>query len=95
MKRRAAKRDDNELSIVQGLRAAGAFVQALDVIDLLVGYRGYWYLMEVKDSDKPLTKRRLTFDEMQFVVNVKNRAPVHVVETLEQALTVIRGEHGR
>lgn len=90
-KRQAAKRDDNESSIVDGLRALGAFVQSLDQIDLLVGYRGYWYLLEVKDPDKPLSKRRLTYDEMEFVRKVRNEAPVHVVEDLEQAIKVLRG----
>ena len=90
IKRQAAKRDDNELQIVQGLRAIGAFVQPLDEIDLLVGYRGYWHLLEVKDPAKPLSKRRLTYDEMEFVRKVKNEAPVHVVETLEEAISVVR-----
>lgn len=90
-KRQAAKRDDNESSIVDGLRALGAFVQPLDQIDLLVGYRGYWYLLEVKDSDKPLSKRRLTYDEMDFIRRVRNEAPVHVVEDLEQAIKILRG----
>ena len=93
--KRAAKRDDNEREIVQALRAAGAFVQALSSIDLLVGHRGAWHLIEVKDGNKPLSRRKLTFDEMQFILDVKNRAPIHVVENVEQALNVIHPYAGQ
>ena len=87
--RRAAKRDDNERTIVEALRKVGAFVQPLDAIDLLVAHKGYWYVMEVKDPAKPLTQRRLTFDEMDLVRRLRNEAPLHLVETVEQALAVI------
>ena len=45
------KRDDNEKDIVQALRDVGATVSHLDdsgVPDLLVGYQGKTYLLEVK-----------------------------------------------
>lgn len=47
------RRDDNERAIVDALRAAGATVQAIDatgVPDLLVGYNGVTYLVEVKQA---------------------------------------------
>ena len=93
--KRAAKRDDNEKEIIQALRAAGAFVQALSEIDLLVGHRGAWHLIEVKDGNKSPSRRKLTFDEMQFVLDIKNRAPVHVVVNVEQALDVIQPRAGQ
>lgn len=46
-----ARRDDNEIAIVAALTAAGASVTHLSapgVPDLLVGYRGASYLLEVK-----------------------------------------------
>lgn len=49
--RRAARRDGNEPEIVAALRAAGASVSALNgdgIPDLLVGYRGETFLLEVK-----------------------------------------------
>lgn len=49
--RRAVGRDSNEAEIVAALRAAGASVTPLSaegVPDLLVGYRGATYLLEVK-----------------------------------------------
>ena len=89
-RRRAAKRDDNEKNIVEALRAADAFVQPLNITDLLVGYKGYWYVLEVKDPAKPMSGRRLTYDEMVLIERIRNRAPLHVVETPEQALEAIR-----
>lgn len=88
--RRASKRDSNEKVIIEALRKAGAFVQPLDPIDLLVGYRGRWHVLEVKDAAKPLSQRRLTFDELELIEKLRNSAPLHVVETPEQALEAIR-----
>ena len=54
--RRAARRDDNEQAIVVALRAAGAFVWPLserDIPDLLCGFRGKWFLLEVKAPAGP------------------------------------------
>ena len=48
--RRAARRDENEAAIVAALEAAGATVTRLNepgVPDLLVGYLGETYLLEV------------------------------------------------
>jgi hypothetical protein len=48
------RRDDNERSIVTALRSVGASVQQLDVTgcpDLLVGFRGETYLLEVKQLE--------------------------------------------
>lgn len=55
--RRAAKRDESEPAIVKALEAVGASVQRLNaggVPDLLVGWRGKMWLLEVK---LPLTAR--------------------------------------
>jgi len=53
--RRAARRDANEDEIVRALRAAGASVCLLsmkDVPDLLVGFRGANFLLEVKQEGR-------------------------------------------
>lgn len=49
------KRDKNEPGIIEALVAAGAVVTCLDdsgVPDLLVGYKGRTYLLEVKYPDR-------------------------------------------
>ena len=49
--RRAPRRDANEKDIVDALKHVGALVHRLDgkdIPDLLVGFDGQWFLMEVK-----------------------------------------------
>jgi hypothetical protein len=47
--RRAAARDGNEPAIVEALEAVGAHVTRMaEPVDLLVGFRGQTYLLEVK-----------------------------------------------
>lgn len=51
---RAKRRDANEREIVAALESAGASVQRLDaagVPDLLVGFRGETFLIEVKNPE--------------------------------------------
>jgi hypothetical protein len=49
----AARVDKNQSEIVSALRAAGAFVWIIGLpVDLLVGFDGQTYLVEVKDGSK-------------------------------------------
>jgi hypothetical protein len=96
MRRRAARIDANQPEIVEALKGVGASVQSLaplggGVADLLVGFRMVNYLMEVKDGSKPPSRRRLTDDQIQW--HDDWRAPVHIVETVADALRVIGMEH--
>jgi len=63
--RRAARIDQNQTQIVSALRAAGAYVWIIGLpVDLLVGYKGHTFLVEVKDgSKKRLTKLQEAFFE--------------------------------
>ncbi len=63
--RYAARVDANQDQIVSALRAAGASVWIIGLpVDLLVGFRGHTFLMEVKDgSKKRLTKLQADFFE--------------------------------
>jgi Holliday junction resolvase len=89
-----AKLDANQNAIVKELRKIGAFVQSLASIgkgcpDLLVGFRGNWFLFEVKDAEKTQSKRELTADEIEWILKASKTAKVYVVETPEQALQVV------
>ena len=91
--RRAAKVDANQTEIVKALRQVGASVQSLAATgkgdpDLLVGFRGKNLLLEVKDGGKIKSDRKLTPD--QVVWHQTWRGRVYVVESVEQALQVIR-----
>jgi len=62
---RANRKDDNQDEIVGALWDIGASVQRLQSVkggcpDLLVGYHGVNYLLEVKDGSKPPSRRKLT-----------------------------------
>lgn len=63
--RYAARVDANQDQIVSALRAAGAFVWIIGLpVDLLVGYKGHSFLMEIKTtSKKRLTKLQADFFE--------------------------------
>jgi hypothetical protein len=89
------KIDANQSSIVRQLRQAGATVQSLADLgkgcpDLLVGYRGRNWLMEVKDWKQPPSKRRLTPAEKLWHQTWQGQ--VAVVETFNEALAVITGK---
>jgi hypothetical protein len=88
--------DDNQHSIVAALRAHGAFVQSLANIgmgcpDLLVGWRGRWLLVEVKDGSRTPSGRRLTPAEAKWHdVAGSHRLRVHVVTSVDEAIEVLR-----
>jgi hypothetical protein len=92
--RRAAKVDENQSLIVKALRSTGAFVQPLHMVgqgcpDILVAYRGEWYLIEVKDGSKAPSQRKLTSDEEAWHGKASCHAPVFIAETIDDALHVI------
>lgn len=92
--RRAARVDDNQAEIVAALRAAGCSVTSLASIgkgcpDIVVGRAGMNYLMEIKDGNKPPSKRSLTPEEKKWHESWKGQ--VAVVESVEDALRVVSG----
>ncbi|WP_336943117.1 hypothetical protein [Acinetobacter modestus] len=92
--RRAAKIDANQTEIVKALRSVGASVQSLASTgkgcpDLLVGFRGVNWLLEIKDSQKVKSARKLTDD--QVVWHESWRGKVYVIESVDQALNLLNG----
>jgi hypothetical protein len=93
MSRRAAKVDANQSAIVQALRAAGCSVQSIASVgkgapDLLVGYGGQNYLLEVKDPAQPPSARRLTDFEAAWHATWKGS--VRIVHTPEEAVAYVQ-----
>lgn len=91
--RRAAKVDDNQREIVAALRRAGATVRDLSRVgegcpDLLVGFRGRNWLVEVK-RPKATGQRagRTTPAQDEFLAGWRGHAVV--VWTVEEALQAI------
>lgn len=94
--RRAAARDANEPEIVAVLRAVGAHVELLrEPVDLLVGFRGATYLIEVKLPAGPrggVKDRTLTDDQADFF-NAWRGGMLAVVRSPEDALRLIGADH--
>ena len=91
--RRANRVDYNQSVIVESLRKAGAYVRIVTmgdgVPDLLVGYKGFTLLLEVKDGDKPPSQRKLTTAEQKFF-DEWTGGLLAVVESVEDALAILR-----
>jgi hypothetical protein len=90
---RIRKADDNQPRLVEQLRKIpGVTVAHTHTIgkgfpDLVVGWRGKTYLLEIKDPAKPKSARKLTPDEEQW--HQKWTGHVSVVETVEDVLRIL------
>ena len=91
--RRAARIDSNQNEIVEALRRCGASVlitsQLKNCFDILVGYNGINYIVEIKDGDKPPSQRKLTKGEEKFRKEWKG-GEYHIIESISEALNLIK-----
>jgi hypothetical protein len=88
--------DHNQPLIVRALRSVGATVQPLHTIgrgcpDLLVGFRGVNFVLEVKNPTQKPSDRRLTPDELAWHEAWGGQKAV--VETEAEALKIIGVAH--
>jgi Holliday junction resolvase len=83
MKRKsyAKRRDENEPEIVKALEGIGAKVIRLDIVDLLVNYRGKIYLLEVKTPEGKLTKKQREL--------LDDGWPIHIVRDIGGAYLAV------
>jgi hypothetical protein len=89
MPRRAARIDDNQNEIVKRYRELGATVavtsaQHKGFPDIVVGYRYFTSLVEIKDGSKPKSSQKLTPDQEEFHENWYG--DVRVVNCLEDVV---------
>lgn len=89
---KTARVDENQRAVVDALRAAGASVQHLHKVgqgcpDIVVGYRGQNFLIEIKDGSKPPSKQGLTGPQEIWHRNWRGHAVV--VNSPEAALAAI------
>jgi hypothetical protein len=92
MPKHAARVDDNQKELVADLREMGCSVQHLHTVgqgvpDILVGYWGHNFLLEIKDGSKPPSRRKLTDDEREW--HQLWRGQVATVKNLAEAISVI------
>lgn len=93
--RKHGKVDDNQGRIVSVLRKIGCSVISLASVgggcpDILVGFQGSNFLMEIKDGEKTASNRKLTDDQVEFGKTWKGN--VFVVLNERQAFQVIMGK---
>ena len=66
---RAARTDGNQTEIVEALRKIGCCVllthQLKNAFDILVGFRGKTFIMEIKDGNRPPSARKLSKGEIK------------------------------
>jgi len=93
MSKYARRIDANQNDIVNALRACGAVVRIVTqgdgIPDLLVGYRGYTLLLEVKDGNKSPSARTLTESEQKFF-DEWSGGMVAIVNSAEEALDILK-----
>ena len=93
MSKYARRIDANQNDIVVALRACGAVVRVVTqgdgIPDLLVGYRGYTLLLEVKDGSKPPSARTLTEAEQKFFDDWKG-GMLAIVNNADEALDILK-----
>lgn len=90
--RKYGRVDANQGEIVSALEKIGCTVVSLASVgdgcpDLLVGFKGKNYLLEVKDGGKTPSKKKLTDDQVKFFA--KWRGQVSKVESIFEALQEI------
>lgn len=97
--RRAAKVDRNQPEIVAVLRAFGATVQPLHMVgqgcpDLLIGFRGWSILAEIKDWKQPPSARQLTRDQQDWHAAWRGGtlAVIHDVDGARRLLAAVEKE---
>lgn len=86
MRNYGAKRDENEVEIVNALRAIGASVAHLSskgIPDLLVCFKNKLYLMEVKRDKGKLTPEQIKFHESW-------KGDIHIVRTAQEAIEILK-----
>ena len=84
--RQAARTDDNQKELVRQLRQCGVSVETRHD-DILCGYHGRTYWLELKNPNRPPSARKLTKAEQLRADNW--RGQYDVVTTLDEALAVV------
>ena len=88
--RHALRVDANQKQVVSALEAAGATVEVIGKpVDLLVGFRGRFFLMEVKDGAKFKSAQKKTALQERIFKKYEG-CPISLVDGPEAALRALR-----
>jgi hypothetical protein len=86
--------DANQKDIVEMVRKLpGASITSTHTIgkgfpDLVIGYKGINYLIELKDGNKPKSQKKLTPDEVEF--HLKWNGQIAICENFEDILKILK-----
>ena len=88
----AKRTDGNQTEIVNTFRSMGATVQILSMVgkgcpDIVVGFQGVNYLIEIKDGKKSLSGQKLTEHEEKFFNTWKGQ--VCLINSNDQAIALL------
>lgn len=91
--RKFARKDGNHKEIIAAFRSLGATVFDTASLgsgfpDCVVGMRGNNMLVEIKDGSLPLSKRKLTPDELKF--HDEWRGKVVIINNIDEAVELIK-----
>lgn len=95
MSRFARKVDDNHSELVRLWRDMGAVVWDLSsvgrgIADVLVGWRGRWTAVEIKDGSKPPSARKLTPQQILLHGEIRRAGlPLVIVTNTDEALAIL------
>ena len=95
MRTKYGKSDGNQAEIIEALRGIdGCSVQVLSAVgdgcpDVMVGYRGFNFLFEIKDPDQPKHRHELTDDQRIF--HDEWNGQVQKVFSLKEIITAMTG----
>lgn len=87
--------DSNQAEIVAALRKVGAKVQILSQVgngcpDLLIAFRGKWFVAEIKDGKLPPSEKMLTPQESAWFEEFwESSGPLKVIESVDEALKFV------
>jgi len=86
--------DANQAELVAEVRRLGGEVQHLHTLghgcpDLLIAFADRWLVVEVKDGEKPPSRRRLTPDEERW--HARFPATVLIWESVEDVQRTLQG----
>ena len=90
--RRAAKTDRNHQEIVDALRKVGASVYSTHAVgqgfpDVVCGFRGLTFCIEIKDGDLPPSQRGLTDAQLRF--RIMWQGHYAIANNVDEALKII------
>lgn len=84
------KRDANEKEIVRYFRSVGATVMTATEVDLIVGYEGANYLLEVKKHKEPgMSRHRYELKPNQVEIHAQWRGQIGVIRDVAEAARAI------